>query len=608
MNSFDIFVLPFAIGLYTLLIIFIAKAFDWIKHLPPEDKKKLTKGIRSRKVFGAIKEIFLESLLHRRIFRVNPLLGYMHMSLAFGWFLLIVFGTIESKIYGKDLLNAPWDPIFFKYFKHDTTEFHSAFFNFTMDFLLLFILSGVVLAYSKRIYSRLFGMKKTTKQIFFDKLAIITLWLIFPLRLLAESLTSGIHHNGGFLTGGFGNFLAGFLPITHLEYTAWWLYSISLGAFFVALPYSRYMHIPTEILLISLRKFGIKTETSFTNFSQIEVYSCSRCGICIDKCQLSTTLNIEKSIPVYFLNSIRAHKVRENLSFDCLICGRCQQFCPVQINLMDQRLVQRNKLISNDFNFHFLTNGSPGKGKVAYYAGCMTHLTPAIKKAMVKILEVSKTDYVFIDEDGGACCGRPMKTLGNFEAADKLADQNKKMILKSEAEILVTSCAICYRVFKDDYHLPVKVMHHSEFILDLLNRGQISLNKSITRAVYHDPCELGRGSGIYDAPRELLRHTVDLVTTGYDKENALCCGGSLGNIMLGYEQKNKINTAVWEEMMVNEPDVLVTACPLCKKTFNKKAPVPVRDIAEVIADAILLADDLQSKNKFQLAATSLNSI
>jgi len=130
MNSFDIFVLPFAIGLYTLLIIFIAKAFDWIKHLPFEDRQKLRKGIKSRKVFGAIKEIFMESLLHRRIFKVNPLLGYMHMSLAFGWFLLIVFGTLESKIYGRDLMNAPWDPIFFKYFKHDTNEIHSAFFNF----------------------------------------------------------------------------------------------------------------------------------------------------------------------------------------------------------------------------------------------------------------------------------------------------------------------------------------------------------------------------------------------------------------------------------------------------------------------------------------------
>jgi Fe-S oxidoreductase len=586
MNSFDIFVLPFAIGLYTLLIVFLAKVFDWIKHLPVEDRRKLGKGIRSRKIFGVWREVFLECLLHRRIFKVNPLLGYMHMSLAFGWFLLIVFGAVESKIYGRDLLNTPWDPIFFKYFKHDTNEFHSAFFNFTMDFLLLFVLSGVVLAYIKRIYARLFGLKKTTKQIFFDKLALISLWLIFPLRLFAESLTSGIHHNGGFLTDGLGSFLAGLLPVGHLEYTVWWLYSFSVGAFFVALPYSRYMHIPTEIILIALRRFGIKTTTTFTNFSQIEVYSCPRCGICIDKCQMTSALDNEKSTSVYFLNSIRAQKVKAGLSFDCMICGRCEQFCPVKIGLNEHRMIQRNKLISNGYNFHFLKNGDQPKAKVAYYAGCMTHLTPSIKKAMIQILETSSTDYVFLDKDGGACCGRPMMLSGNFEGAEKLIEANKETILKSEAEVLVTSCPICYKIFRKQYNLPIRVMHHSQFILELVNSGRISINKSALRAVYHDPCELGRGSKVYEEPRQLLNHALELVSSPYEKENALCCGGSLGSIMLGSEEKNKINQAVWKEMMVSEPEVLVTACPLCKKTFNKNAPVPVKDIAEIIADSM----------------------
>jgi Fe-S oxidoreductase len=589
MNSFDIFVLPFAIGLYTLLIVFFAKVFDWIKHLPVGDRRKIGRGIRSRKLFGVVKEIFLESLIHRRIFKVNPLLGYMHMSLAFGWFLLIVLGAAESKIYGRDLLNTPWDPIFFKYFKHDTNEFHSAFFNFTMDFLLLFVLSGVFLAYLKRIYARLFGLKKTTKHIFFDRLAIISLWLIFPLRLLAESLTSGIYHNGGFLTDGLGSFLAGFMPVGHLEYTAWWLYSLSVGAFFVALPYSRYMHIPTEILLIAMRRFGIKTTTTFTNFSQIEVYSCPRCGICIDKCQMTSALGNEKPASVYFLNTIRAQKVKPGLSFDCMICGRCEQYCPVGISLMNHRLVQRNKLISNGYNFQFLKNGIPEKARIAYYAGCMTHLTPSIEKAMIKILEKAGTDFVFIDKDGGACCGRPMMLSGNFEGAEKLIEFNRNNILKSCADILVTSCAICYKVFKSNYDLPLKVLHHSEFILELVKSGKININKSGLRAVYHDPCELGRGSKVYEEPRELLSHALELVSTGYDRENALCCGGSLGNIMLGYEEKNKINAAVWKEMMVNDPEMLVTACPLCKKTFNKNAPVPVRDIAEIIADAVQIS-------------------
>lgn len=127
---------------------------------------------------------------------------------------------------------------------------------------------------------------------------------------------------------------------------------------------------------------------------------------------------------------------------------------------------------------------------------------------------------------------------------------------------------------------------HSQFILELVNAGSISINKSALRAVSLDPCELGRGSRVYEEPRELLHHAVDLVPSPYEKENALCCGGSLGNIMLGYEEKDKINQSVWKEMMLNQPEVLVTDCPLCKKTFTKNAPVPVRDIAEIVAESL----------------------
>jgi hypothetical protein len=40
-------------------------------------------------------------------------------------------------------------------------------------------------------------------------------------------------------------------------------------------------------------------------------------------------------------------------------------------------------------------------------------------------------------------------------------------------------------------------------------------------------------------------------------------------------------------MMENQPDALVTACPLCKKTFEKQSPVKVMDIAELVKDAMM---------------------
>ena len=97
----------------------------------------------SVKVLG---KYFLKASFTVRYLRTNFRLGYMHMSLAFGWFLLIFFGTLEADIFGQHHLNAPYKAIFFKFFNptHGRTGFENAY-SFLMDFILLFILSGCFL-------------------------------------------------------------------------------------------------------------------------------------------------------------------------------------------------------------------------------------------------------------------------------------------------------------------------------------------------------------------------------------------------------------------------------------------------------------------------------
>ncbi len=86
-------------------------------------------------------------------------------------------------------------------------------FGFLMDLILAFILSGLFLAVSKRFFSGVVGMKKTTRLKTTDKIALTSLWLIFPSRLLAESFTCGAYGTGSFLTGTLGSWLASFLPM-----------------------------------------------------------------------------------------------------------------------------------------------------------------------------------------------------------------------------------------------------------------------------------------------------------------------------------------------------------------------------------------------------------
>jgi Fe-S oxidoreductase len=130
------------------------------------------------------------------------------------------------------------------------------------------------------------------------------------------------------------------------------------------------------------------------------------------------------------------------------------------------------------------------------------------------------------------------------------------------------------------------VLHHSQYIKRLIDEGKIRLNYSHSKVVYHNPCELGRGSGIYDEPIEVLAHVADLQRTEYDGKNSLCCGGSLANLKLDSRKKTQIATFTASELIKSKPDILATACPLCKKTLSNVTQTRVADIAEIVAGEI----------------------
>lgn len=596
MVNFNPFVLPFLLGL-TYVVLAIARSwYIWIRALPESDKLKVAAGMRHPSfLFSAIKEIVLEGLLHRKMWKRNPLLGYMHMSFALGWLLLIVCGNLESRYYSGTHLNAPYYPIFLKYFIHDRLVIFfetmpvPQFFRFIMDFLLLFVLSGLILALLKRKKSKWFGMQRSTSHTLTDRIALISLWMIFPLRLMAESYTAGFYGNGGgFFTQPLGNLLEKFNLVSSefVLYIMWWCYSLSLGIFFFTLPRSRYMHIPSEVLLIIFRHFGIQPQKEYSAFSDTEVHACSRCGVCIDVCQLNDA-QIYNTQSIYFIREIRDQHLNAKTIQTCLVCGRCQEVCPVGIKTDSLRVMKRHELSKHHHNnFGYLQEKKPMRTEVVYFAGCMSHLTPSIIRSMKSILLEAGVDFIHLDESRTICCGRPLMIAGKTQQAEALIAFNRQLIMQTQAQILVTSCPICYRVFKENYNLHVRVMHHSQYLLDLVKTGKIPIQGPFQRIAYHDPCELGRGTGTYAAPRELLQKVGDLVSVKSQKEDSMCCGGSLGLLDATQEQKNLITIRALENLVEEKPNVIATSCPLCKKTFAKHSPIEVMDIAELISNSM----------------------
>ena len=592
MTFYAPFTIPFIAGTIFLFAAITIKWLLWFTHLPRVDRRLVRHNIFTRKTLNATAEVIRESLLHARIFRVNPLLGYMHMSLAFGWFLLIVVGWIETIVY------LGFEPIplqghvFFKYFiPLNNISDHHPLFEQLMDALLLFVLSGVMLAWYKRLRSKAMGMRRTTKHLLFDRIALSALWFIFPARLVAESLTAAIYGGNGFLTGSIGNILSNAIPegvLTQLYEPAWWFYSSMLGIFFVAMPFSRYMHILTEIPLIFLRRWQLHPTSERKSFDNFEVEACSRCGICIDPCQLQSVLDINDTQSVYYLRDRRYNMLSLKVANNCLMCGRCEAVCPVGINLATLRLNSRatRRNIPNEGRYKYIKgiDLSSGKGRVGYFAGCMTSLTPATQRSMEQIFNAVGDDIWYADKEGGVCCGRPLMLSGETDAARKMVAYNTDLLRKHEITTLVTSCPICLRTFKENYHLDgIEVLHHSEYIERLVTEGRLHLRQTSEQYAYHDPCELGRGLGIYEAPRNVISAVGNLREAEHNRKQALCCGSSLANTVISDAQQLTIAQHMTQELEDTGCDTIVTSCPLCNKAIARATTLPTRDIAEVVA-------------------------
>ena len=574
MNSqiFHPFVLPFVLGMAFVLTYCVVGLLRVIGQLPKDDRKKFWRSLVTPKTAWAnIRDLVGDCLFHVKIWKRNPVLGYMHTAIAFGWFMIIVIGHVMlftlKPLEGIELQGVErtlpnfYYPIFFKYFAEETPIF-----AILMDFFLLMIISGILIAVVKKIHSKIVGVKRIMHFGFADNLIRFALWTIFPFRLIAEKT----------------NIMA-----------FWWLYSIDLMVFMFMLPFTRYMHIPTEALFILLRHAGLKPREPRKGYALAQIYSCPSCGLCIDACPMSVNDKNSGNTSAYFMKRLRNgdREEAQRIAETCMQCGKCVAVCPVSIESCDIKMSQREAVpytINSDHSY--LGNVEPetkGNAKVLYFAGCMTQLTPKIMRAMKQIMEAAGEKYEFLDKDGGICCGRPMLLSGKTAEAQAMIAKNTELIKQSGAKRLVLSCPICYKVFKEEYQLEgIEILHHTQYIDELIKRGKLKVDKNNLNYVYHDPCELGRAFGVYDEPREVIENIGHLRKAKSEKELSICCGGSLGSFNLTQQERDEITTNSVNDLIFNNPDEIVTACPLCLKTFARKSPVAVKDIAEVVADQL----------------------
>jgi heterodisulfide reductase subunit D len=248
----------------------------------------------------------------------------------------------------------------------------------------------------------------------------------------------------------------------------------------------------------------------------------------------------------------------------------------------------------------FLAQGK--QPEVLFWVGCsgsFDERAKKITKAFVRILNNAKVEFAVLGTEEG-CTGDPAKRAGNEMVFQMQAMMNIQVLDGYEVKKIVTACPHCFNTLKNEYPSlggNYEVVHHTQFINGLLKEGLLTIEggsfkgKKIT---FHDPCYLGRGNDVYEAPRELIQKLDgELVEMKRCRSKGLCCGAGGAQMFKEPEKGNKdINIERTEEALETSPNIIATGCPFCNtmltdgiKNKDKEAEVEVLDIAELIAQA-----------------------
>jgi len=203
-----------------------------------------------------------------------------------------------------------------------------------------------------------------------------------------------------------------------------------------------------------------------------------------------------------------------------------------------------------------------------YYPGC---LTKGVLKEQLEnykeILNRLDIDFIMLPDKEG-CCGLPVLNSGYRKDARALAKKNYDLFKQIGVKKIITNCPSCYNMFREEYpkllrEWDIEIEHITITILKALKEKGIRYNGQEEVVTYHDPCHLGRYSGIYNEPREVIKILGGRVMEmKHNRENALCCGGGGG--MKANFPKMADEIARQRVLEVpSEADRVISPCGLC---------------------------------------------
>jgi L-lactate dehydrogenase complex protein LldF len=383
------------------------------------------------------------------------------------------------------------------------------------------------------------------------------------------------------------------------------------------------MHGPKEIVLILV-------DSGRSIIEDREVLYCINCGACLLQCPVYDIMGSDFGGRAYLggrgvcfsaeLDGLE-EGVEGGLTF-CTNCGLCTEICPVKVDTPRimrslRRRANENGILPLPGHEELIGNISksgnpwsepqdrrkewasgldlPKNGEVLYFAGCYSsYHANDILLATIDILRKAGVEVAY---SGGEewCCGSPVPKLGAEDLFEETARQNWERWKSIGVRKIITSCPGCfnaissYREFIDDFDIEVE--HISQILANLIEEGKIELDGEDINVTYHDPCDLGRHRGEYEAPRKVLRSIpgLEMREMEFVKERSICCGAGSGVKKVHPDLACVIARKRLDSAKSTGADYLVTACPFCRKNLEdamREDDIDVIDLAILIRDLI----------------------
>ncbi len=410
--------------------------------------------------------------------------------------------------------------------------------------------------------------------------------------------------------------------------------------------------LPTTFNLMELMEASDEEMENFKSgidvFADIEVRdlvmldACTRCGRCTEACPAWNTNKALNPRDVILKLSGQLHSKQRDETFigttiseeeiwDCTTCGACIEKCPVMIRQYDLLMMMRRSLVDqmkidpnakNALN-RFRNTGNPyglspserlawakdlevptikdnPNPEYLYWVGCSPSYDPRnikIARAFVQILNKAGVNYAVLGSEE-RCCGDSARRLGDEALFQELVFQNIDLFNQYGIKKILVTCPHGYNTFKNEYPEfggNFEVMHHSQLLAKLIAEGRINpRGLDLSKITYHDPCYLGRHNGEYDAPRAVVSSIANnhFIELDRNRNNSFCCGGG-GGKMWYEETGERINYNRADEIIGKGVDAVAVACPFCltmledgMKYRNKEEEIAVKDISELVWEAV----------------------